>query len=419
MNGNAGHVRSPHYLGFSAEFSNRAAARGLLQSGALTRARSHGNHFEAGLIPTVGGRCPLSSGSTFASLQVLKMIPMQTIKRALWSTLTLCASAGLLPACIAEIDDTSSEEARGNITVSRQAITNCGNPKWGCCDSALYSSCDAVLIGQRSQDHDVELVFKLYTCPTTPSSTTPSSTCRVEDGFYLIGGGAATLGRMEAALKRSIPSSVASRGSWGARSEGILGPVSHGLRTYAIGLKMIDLLSGEDVNLDNDVHSYSVNSNLGERVTASTTVPSGQLLIGGGWSAGSGTFAVDAYATGMSRGTWTVNGQQFGTTTGQILGRAIGLSRCLPAANPIFCLPARDITEAVSPGGTTIQGAIAQYPDSFQAMVGVGVKSSSWSRPIWMMYPLAYTDGNTAVGFTTAPTGASGHVTTQILTVGF
>jgi hypothetical protein len=234
----------------------------------------------------------------------------------------------------------------------------------------------------------------------------------------LIGGGAATLGSMEAALKRSMPVSVGSHGSWGARSEGILGLVSHGLKTYALGLKMIDRLTDEEVNLDNDIHSYCVNSNLGERVTASKTLPSGQLLIGGGWSAGSGTFAVDAYATGMLRGKWTVNGQQFGTTTGQILARAIGLSRCLPAENPIFCFPARAITEAVSPDGTTIQGAVAQHPSSFQVMVGVGVKSSSWSRPIWMMYPLAYNE-DMAVGFTTAPTGALGHVATQILTVGF
>ena len=33
-----------------------------------------------------------------------------------------------------------------------------------------------------------------------------------------------------------------------------------------------------------------------------------------------------------------------------------------------------------------------------------------------MMYPLAYNE-DMAVGFTTAPTGASGHVVTQLLTV--
>ena len=347
------------------------------------------------------------------------MIQMHTIKRALWSTLTLCASGGLLPSCIAEIDGTSSEKAPANITVSRQAVLNCGDPKWGCCDSTLYDSCDAVLIGQQTDDHDVHLIFKLYTCPTTPSSISPSATCGVEDGFYLIGGGAATLGSAEAALKRSTPVSVGSHGSWGARSEGILGPVSHGLKTYALGLKMIDRLAGEEVSLDNDIYAYSVLSNFGEQVTASKTLPSGQLLIGGGWTAGAGMFAVDAYATGMLRGKWTVNGQQFGTSTAQIAAKAIGLSRCLPAANPIFCFPARAITEAVSPDGTTIQGAIAQYSGSAHAMVGVGVKSSSWSRPIWMMYPLAYNDDDTAVGFTTAPTGASGHVVTQLLTVGF
>jgi hypothetical protein len=350
------------------------------------------------------------------------MIPMQTIKRALWSTLTLCASGGLLPACITEVDDTASREAPATITVSRQAIINCGaDPKWGCCDLSLYDSCDALLTGQQTDEYDVHLIFKSYTCRTTASSTSPSATCGVEDGFYLIGGGAATLGSTGAALKRSTPVSVGSHGSWGARSEGILGPVSHGLKTYAIGLKMIDRLSGEEVNLDNDIHAYTVLSNFGEQVTASKTLPSGQLLIGGGWTAGSGMFAVDAYATGMLRGKWTVNGQQFGTATAQIAARAIGLSRCLPAANPIFCFPARAITEAVSPDGTTIQGAVAQNPHSLQVMVGAGVKSSSWSRPIWMMYPLAYNADieDRAVGFTTAPTGALGHVVTQILTVGF
>jgi len=343
---------------------------------------------------------------------------MQTMKGAFWSSLTLCALGSLLPACGAGIDGASSEEGPAEVTVSRQAVFAC-NDMWGCCDSSLYSSCDAVGIGQRTTDSDVMLIFKLYACPTTASSTTPFSTCGVEDGFYLIGGGAATLGSMDAALKRSVPVSVGSHGSWGARSEGILGPVSHGLKAYALGLKMINKLTDEDVNLDDDIHSYSFNSNLGDRVTASKNVPSGELLIGGGWSGGTGTFAVDAYATGMSAGKWTVNGKQFGTTTGQILGRAISLSRCLPAANPLFCLRARDINEAVSPDGTFLQGALAKSGSSFQAMVGVGVKSSSWSRPIWMMYPVAYTGEDTTAGFTTAPVATLGHVTTQIMTVGF
>lgn len=64
------------------------------------------------------------------------------MKGAFWSTLTLFALAGLLPACGAGIDGASSDEGAAEVTVSRQAVFACGSDMWGCCDPVSYTNED-------------------------------------------------------------------------------------------------------------------------------------------------------------------------------------------------------------------------------------------------------------------------------------
>lgn len=208
-------------------------------------------------------------------------------------------------------------------------------------------------------------------------------------------------------------------GGWSARSEGISGPVTHTLKTFSIGIQML-ATNGSPINLANDIHTYTFAGAGSDQAGGALTVPAGEVLIGGGFATNSGTFAVDAYASGMLGGTWRVNAKRFAGSSAKVNGQAITLSRCLPSANPRICLDSRKIFTAVSADGTFLQGASATN-DSSRFLVGVGAISSSWSRPIWGMFPLPNppAGGGTAFAFTVAPGGDLGHVTAQALTIGF
>ena len=125
----------------------------------------------------------------------------------------------------------------------------------------------------------------------------------------------------------------------------------------------------------------------------------------------------------MSGGKWTVTGNQFGAGVPKLSGVAMAVSRCLPAANPAFCFGSRNIVEGTSPDGNGIQGIVVSSPHSEQFVVGVGVISSSWDRPIWGLFPLKGSADVSPYGVGAAftvggPTAALGNVTTQVMTMG-
>jgi hypothetical protein len=345
---------------------------------------------------------------------------MHSIGRGLWRGVTVFAMSGLLAGCGSGMDlDEAPPELE--LESTQEAAVDCGAPD-GCCDPAVYEDCS---VTGYSAPNSARIVVTYYACPASAQSTTPSTVCRVEDGYYAIGGGAFTLGTFAAALSMSRPL-VGSNGGWAAASKGILGPVNHSVKAYAVGMKLYNS-AGRAVNIDADIHEHLFfPSSNGDRISGSVTVPAGQLLLGGGFTAGvEGTFAVDAYATGMLKGKWSVNGKQFRAGAPSLFGSAISLSRCLPASNPIVCFGPRSIDEETSAGGPALQAAVAANTHSAQAVVGAGIISSSWSRPIWAMMPLppgpfgSSTQFGSAAGFTVAPTGASGSVTTQVMSIGF
>jgi len=342
---------------------------------------------------------------------------MHTMRGHVGSGVALLALSGLLAGCGAEVEEPVSqlEQRQG-----AQALDCAANDT--CCDPRLYDSCRSATYGPGNNS---TIRFKYYSCLTSAQSTAPTVFCQVESPFYAIGGGAATLGSADAALTYSF-GAVGINSGWVAGSQGILAPVSHSLKAYAIGIRVYDS-SNRPVDLTNDIHSYFATSSAGTQVTAYASVAAGELLVGGGFSAeNAGMFPVDAYAHSILSGQWQVNGRQFGTTAGKITAMAAGLSRCLPSAHPLFCFAHRDITQATSSDGTFLQGVVTNNHHSGSAVVGVGAISSSWARPIWELYPLApdfdLSSTNTfgsGVAFTTAPTRDLGHVTGQIITIGF
>jgi hypothetical protein len=341
---------------------------------------------------------------------------MHMIRRGPWYGFALSTLTGfLLSGCGSELDEASPqiEHREGPALVCNQAN--------GCCDRAIYDDC---IVEMKSTANGYRVVVSTFICRATDQSVTPSSSCRVDPTDYSIGGGVVVLDTLGAAPTSSLPIAGLG-GGWKATSAGISGPVTHRLQTYAIGLQVLDS-SLRSVNIGNDIHRYAFSANTGDpnRLSGTLTVPAGDLLIGGGWSAGGGAFAVDSYATGMLGGKWHLNGRQFRAGTAQLSGVAIGLSRCLPAANPVFCFGTRGIIEVASPDTGGIVGAVANNTHSAQFVVGVGAMSSSWERPIWGLYSAGLgsfgTDSQYGAGvaFTVGPEGDSGHVTAQIMTVG-
>jgi hypothetical protein len=342
---------------------------------------------------------------------------MDTIRRDSWYGVALFTLSGLLlSGCGSELDEVPPD------LESRESPALICNEPNGCCDPAIYESCRNQM---KSTPNGYRVVVTIFVCLATPTSTTPLATCRVHPTDYAIGGGVFVQNTAAAPIG-SVPI-FGLGGGWRAASAGITGPVAHSLKTYAIGLQVLDP-SFRTVNIGNDIHRYNLSANTGDpnRLSGSVNVAAGDLLIGGGWSGSGGVFAVDAYATGMSKGKWTVNGKQFrdGAGAAQLNGVAIGLSRCLPAANPIFCFGSRDIIEKVSTDSTGVRVATAYNTHPEQFVVGVGGMSSSWERPLWGMYPLAPglfgspSEHGSGAALTVAPGGDSGHVTTQIMTIG-
>jgi hypothetical protein len=337
---------------------------------------------------------------------------MHNLQSRVSSRVALLALGGaLLGGCVVEVD-----EVPENVERHQEASGACppGVPDCGC-NLDIYSDCSVKM--QRTADGKYYLAITHFICKDTAASSTPSGTCPVQSTDYVIGGGAFVIGSTGAALTKSrlVPGLG---GGWSAKSAGVSGAVQHSLRIFSVGLQLFDANTLRYVNIANDIHNYVFASGAGDQVGKSFTVPGGEVLVGGGFSTTTGSFAVDAYASGMLGGTWHVNAKQFGGTPAKVTGEAISLSRCIPSANPSLCFSRRRIFEAVSPGGNFLQGVNAVNTDPALFVVGAGAVSSSWLRPLWGTFPMSNENG-VAFAFTVAPTGDLGHVTAQALALGF
>jgi len=337
---------------------------------------------------------------------------MHNLQSRVSSRIALLALGGaLLGGCTLQVD-----EAPPDVERHQEAAGACGPGVPDCgCNLDIYTSCSPR--SQRTADGKYYLAITHFVCKDTAAASTPSGTCPVQSTDYAIGGGAFVIGSTGAALTKSrlVPGLA---GGWSAKSAGISDAVQHSLRIFSVGLQLFDANTLRPVNISNDIHDYVFASGTGDQVGKSFTVPGGEVLIGGGFSTTTGSFAVDAYASGMLGGTWRVNAKQFGDTPAKVTGEAISLSRCIPSANPSLCFSRRRIFEAVSADGNFLQGVSAANTDSTLFVVGAGALSSSWLRPLWATFPMA-NDNGVAFAFTVAPTGDLGHVTAQALSLGF
>lgn len=330
--------------------------------------------------------------------------------RGPWYGVALLTLSGVwLSGCGSELDDAPSDLEH------HQSATAFCNKANGCCDPALYEDCSNFIMSVPGRG---AVGVTTYRCFPTASSTAPSATCRVDSGDQLIGGGAFAIDASNIAITKSLPI-LGLGGGWSAQSAGISGSVRHRLRTYAIGLQVLNS-SLRPVDIGGDIHEHIFfPTSSGSRASGFLPLPSDQVLVGGGWSAGAGTFAVDAYATGMLGGKWNVNGTRLDGGVANIIGAAMGVSRCVPSSSPIACFSHRDIIEATSPDGTSTQAVLVANPHSDEFIVGAGLISSSWSRPISALFAAGPGPSDSGLAVTQAPTGDLGHVTAQVMTMGF
>jgi|GEM_PF-2826200 len=81
------------------------------------------------------------------------------------------------------------------------------------------------------------ITTQIKTCAWTAASRTPETTCTVDSGFVMIGGGAEINGEVNGAVLRASAPAQDSDTAWVARSVG-LANTTHQLRAYVIGLKL-------------------------------------------------------------------------------------------------------------------------------------------------------------------------------------
>jgi len=350
----------------------------------------------------------------------------------------LGALVTLLSGCSGAVDDSTTGVDDGeHLGQTAQALGTQGTCYVDCgCDSSLYDNC---YTQETFNTASTRVVVKYYQCKTIPSDSIGNvfATCPVEPDFRVIGGGTtvdSSASALDYSSAQSGPQLEALRGgSWATESRLAPGtppppvgapPVYHAT-PFAIGIKLHGgcgaVSCNDEVDLENSLAVSSRTAPFAAHPSVTVSVPSGFIVLGGGFNTSSGVWPVDAYATGMYNGTWTVKGAAFTTSQGYVTASAISISRCVPAENPIFCFNGvdRKIVWATSSTGTGGAEAYAVNGSSGFAPVGVGVYSNSWSRPISNLFPLAWAMvnyGGSAAG-TTQPyqTDVSGYAKAETM----
>jgi hypothetical protein len=285
--------------------------------------------------------------------------------------------------------DVVAGEAVGEV---QQAICNPATSDT-CCDSSKYTSCSVI-----TTPGNTDFKVKFYHCPATPESMAPSSTCEVEPGWTLIGGGArvvspnvsqgvVTANKPDQTFSDSLQVNRRWRVSSVARDFGD----AHAISAHAIGMKMagydnVNHLSPIKVTWSGWAMPFS------SRPQAGAQVPAGELLLGGGWDAGSGSlghrmWVVDAYPVGMRNGTFVVNGSDLDRNlVDSVQAYAISIARC--PSRWSSCFSDRRITTSTGPTGTGQRRAAAITAPGFLT-TGIGFNSSSWHAPVYDLFPFA------------------------------
>lgn len=175
------------------------------------------------------------------------------------------------------------------------------------------------------------VTVRITQCPATTPHQLNTTTCSVDGGFVLIGGGAEVIGEGSpgALLTASFPD--AGLTTWTASSKDHHLTYSHQLRAYAVGLK----LAGVSVpTLQSFMRVVSLRSTRSQRPSVSIGVPGGYNLIGGG-----------------ARANWS--------TEGQLLTRSMPSSNQWVAASKDHVVAEAGTVDAFAIGITT--GAIPGF----------------------------------------------------------
>lgn len=316
--------------------------------------------------------------------------------RAVRLVLGFGALALALGGCILETEgdvgaepDVGAGETVGEV---QQAICNPATSD-SCCDSTKYTTCSLL-----TTPGNTDFKVKFYHCPTTAESMNPSSSCEVEPGWTLIGGGARVVSpnvsqgviqvnRPDQTFSDSLQVNRRWRVASAARDFGD----AHAISAHAIGIKMarydnVNHLSPIKVTWSGWVMPFS------SRPHARAQVPSGELLLGGGWEAGPGSLGrrmwiVDAYPEGMRNGTFVVNGSDLGRTfVDSVQAYAISIARC--PSRWSSCFSDRKIVTSTGTTGTGQRLAVAITDPGFLT-TGIGFSSSSWHAPVYDFFPFA------------------------------
>lgn len=247
-----------------------------------------------------------------------------------------------------------------------------------CCDPRKYESCYL-----QPGPADADIKIKFYECLTDEPGWEHDVHCPLEPGWSAIGGGGHLIDVKpgDASLHRSW----ASGNGWNVMSTGQLTRdgtklgARHRLSAYAIGVKM----KGHDFA---PIHTTFTASSALSHPHAAARVPTGEILLGGGFETEPQMFITDAFAFSMLNGTWHVTASDLDRgNIGNVLSLALSIPPC--PRHWSHCFGPNETITQTSATGTGYQIALPVNDHTGSLITGLGFDSSSRDRALAFAFP--------------------------------
>lgn len=232
-------------------------------------------------------------------------------------------------------------------------------------DAAKYDGC------RDSFDDSGFVQTRLYTCKPSPRLQHPLATCSVENGFVLVGGGAAVTSTGAGGfLTGSWPLDSS---MWIASSKDHVFADAHTITAYAIGMKLKNYPAA---SLKSAVTITTKTSAASGFPTAVAIIPAGHVMLGGGAiasAAGKGQLLYGNVPLGTTA--WgAFSKQHIDTQSGSAVAYVISVPQCPPGLG--WCLSTSQSGLVTGATGTGSQSALAQFPTGQFAYTSSGAMSN-------------------------------------------
>jgi vibriolysin len=227
-------------------------------------------------------------------------------------------------------------------------------------------------------DASGEVHVQVVECSSASPAKVQRVSCSVGSDFVLIGGGARANYTKGAFITESRPTDGNLR-TWIAASKDHLDSDAHSLLVYAVGLRLDGV--SRTALMNQMKYTAGTASSSSNRPTATATLPSGYVILGGGayvnWTGTSGLLLTLSAptSTGASNTQWIAAAKDHGTeASGKVTAYAIGINPVIPGWGT---LTYRTLPATLS-FPSRVVGEVSVSTDSGWVLASVGARDE-WS----------------------------------------